>query len=115
MKNLNNIRERYLKDGLPIRLGGLAANLARVSSTIKNPANLKVVNGLLEESKYFIEWTAIEAELETTVELVELQIKLALWQRSLDRIWDDEEKRLQIGQQAKDWSNEVLKYSGLLG
>ena len=115
MKNMNKIRERYMKDGLPIRLGGLAANLARVSSFSKNPNNRDAVNGLLEESKYFIEWTATEAELETTAELVELQIKLALWQLNLDKTWDDEEKRLDIGQQAKHWSNEVLKYSGLLG
>lgn len=115
MKNKSKIRERYMKDSLPIRLGGLAANLARVSSIVKNPANAQAVNGLLEESKHFIEWTAIEAELETTAELVELQIKLSLWQLNLDKTWHDEEQRLDIAQQAKHWSDEVLKYSGLLG
>ena len=32
MKNLEAIQERYLRDPLPVRLGGLAANLARVES-----------------------------------------------------------------------------------
>lgn len=114
MNNLEERKERYLRDTLPMRLGGLAANLARMSSFAKNPANLTAVKGLIEESKYFIEWTAGEALSETAAELVELQIKLALCQRNLDRDWLDEEKRLQLGQKAKTWSNAVLQNSGLI-
>jgi hypothetical protein len=32
MKDWTTIRDRYLHDALPIRLGGLAANLARIKS-----------------------------------------------------------------------------------
>jgi hypothetical protein len=114
MNNLEERRKRYLQDDLPIRLGGLAANLARVSSFVKNPANKETVNGLLEESKHFIEWTAHEAEINTTAELVELQIKLAVWQRNWEANWNNEVKRLEIGQEAKQLSNKVLADSGLL-
>lgn len=114
MNNLEERKERYLRDPISIRLGGLAANLARVASFVKNPANLEAVKGLVEESKYFIEWTAGEAVSENAAELVELQIKLALYQRSLDKDWNNEEKRLLFGQQAKIWSNEVLQHSGLI-
>ncbi len=114
MNNLDKIRERYMIDSLPIRLGGLAANLARISSTVKNSANVEVVKSLIEESKYFIEWTAIEAEPETAAQLVLMQIKLAVLQLNLDKNWNEEEKRLQIGRQAKDWSQSVLQNSGLI-
>jgi hypothetical protein len=114
MSNLDKIRERYLKDSLPVRLGGLAANLARISSTVKNSANVEAVKSLIEESKYFIEWTAIDAEPETAAELIQIQIKLAVLQLSLDKDWNNEEKRSQIGLQAKDWSQSVLQNSGLV-
>jgi hypothetical protein len=114
MNNLEEKKSRYMKDALPVRLGGLAANLARVSSFSKNPNNKEAVNDLLEESKYFIEWTAHETESDTAFALVQLQIKLALWQRNWNANWNDEEKRLVIIEEAKLLSNKVLADSGLL-
>lgn len=114
MNNLKERRERYMQDTLPIRLGGLAANLARISSFVKNSANLEVVKSIVEESKHFIEWTAKEMESEAAFELVELQIKLAVLQRSCKKDWSNEEKRLEIGLQVKGWSKSVLQNSGLI-
>jgi hypothetical protein len=114
MNSLEARRERYLKDSLQTRLGGLAANLARIASFAKNPANLQPVKGLIEESKFFIEWTASEAEVEKTFELVDLQINLALIERQLEKTWENEERRNFIGQQSKDWSKRVLQNAGLI-
>ena len=36
MSKLDGLRSRYLKDPIPVRLGGLAANLSRVASFSKN-------------------------------------------------------------------------------
>jgi hypothetical protein len=71
-KNWTAIRERYLRDKLPIRLGGLAANLARIKSFSNHVANRDLVESILEESKFFIEWTANEVEVTIAAELVEL-------------------------------------------
>ena len=60
MINAQAKKERFLRDPIPVRLGGLAANLARVDSFSQNPANQAAVFDLFEESKYFIEWTAAE-------------------------------------------------------
>lgn len=114
MKNQAAIRERYLRDQLPIRLGGLAANLSRIRSFTKNEANREAVLGLIEKSKFFIEWTAAEAEIEKAAELVELQIQLARWQQNWTNIWIDPEQRQQVADQSKRWSEKVLKMSGLL-
>ncbi len=114
MNNLEERRIRYMQDGLPIRLGGLAANLARIVSFSRNPANKDAVNSLIEESKYFIEWTAPEAELQTSAELAEIQINLAIWQQNWDANWNDSMKRSEIVQQAKHYSNSILQKSGLL-
>jgi hypothetical protein len=114
MKDWTKIRERYLCDGLPVRLGGLAANLSRIKSFSNHDANRQAVESMLDESKFFIEWTAAEAEIETAARLVELQLQLALWQRNWGAIWSDSTRRRQMAEQAGIWSKQVLDMSGLL-
>lgn len=114
MNNPEQRRERYLKDSLPIRLGGLAANLARIGSFVKNSANLEAVKNLIEESKFFIEWTTIELSADDAYELVKLQIELAVLERTFEKSWSSEESRSEIGSKARDWSKLVLQTSGLL-
>jgi hypothetical protein len=114
MKNQEAIRERYMRDPLPIRLGGLAADLARIQSFSDHPAHRDVVMGLIEESRFFIEWTAPDAELEKQVALVELQRQLTRWQHSWPHIWADPARRAAVAEQAGVWAERVLGMSGLL-
>ncbi len=114
MKDWSVIKARYLQDNLPTRLGGLAANLARIKSFARREENLNAVNGLIEESKYFIEWTALAVEINKTIELVELQIEMARWQYNLVTLWANPQKRSTISEQAGLWSQRVLNMSGLL-
>jgi hypothetical protein len=114
MKNLEVIRNRFLQQDITHRLGGLAANLARVASFANNPNNFEAVRTLLEESKFLIEWIAPESPPEAQVKLVEIQIQLSLWQIKFAEIWEnpDELKRL-IGQ-AQAWSKKLLELAGLV-
>jgi hypothetical protein len=114
MKDWTPIRERYLRDQLPTRLGGLAANLYRIKSFSTQDAGRESVESLLEESKHFIEWTAAEAEVNTAAQLVELQIQLARWQRNWPEMWSDPLHRRQMAEQSALWSQKVLELSGLL-
>jgi hypothetical protein len=114
MRDLAAIRERYLRDALPVRLGGLAANLARVKSFSDHPDHCDVVEGLLDESKFFIEWTASDAGLELQAELVELQLQLACWQLNWKNIWKDPVQRAAVAGKARSWSERILEMSGLL-
>lgn len=114
MRDWNVLKERYLRDELPQRLGNLASNLARIKSRCQNTANCELVRSMLQESKLFIEWTAGDAEVEIAAELVELQIQLAWWQYRWLRIWDDAEQRMNVAEQARIWSEKVLNWSGLL-
>lgn len=68
--------------------------------------NQKMIKDLIEESKFFIEWTAPEASSEIQEDLVELQVQLAL--RTYP---DDKEELIQF---AAKWSERILKLSGLL-
>ena len=114
VKILTVVQERYLRDTLPVRLGGLAANLSRIKSFAAHEASREAVESLIDESKYFIEWTAAEAEIEVSAELVALQIQLAQWQCQWTQIWSDPVRRHQVAEGASVWSKRVLEMSGLL-
>ncbi len=115
MDKKEDIQERYMQDDVPTRLGGLAANLSRIKSFSAHEANRDAVESLLDESRFFIEWTAAETGIDTAAELVELQIQLARWKRNWTKIWADSNQRHQVAEQAIQWSRRVLEMSGLLG
>jgi hypothetical protein len=114
MKDWTAIRERYLRDSLPVRLGGLAANLSRIKSFAVQDASRDAVASMLDESKHFIEWTAAETEIQTAAQLVELQVQVARWQLTWTNVWNDPLQRKQLAEQSATWSKRVLEMSGLL-
>ena len=115
MKDWTPLRARYLQDELPVRLGGLAANLFRIRSFSQHDSRLAAVESLIAESKWFIEWTAWEMGTATAAELIALQIQLAVWHLKLPGIWADLERRAALAAEAEVWSARVLEISGLLG
>jgi hypothetical protein len=106
MQNLEEIKSRFLKDNLAIRLGNIASDLARLGSFSQMPNNQKALRDLIEESEFFIEWTAPGASLDIQEELVHLQIQLALLSYSTER--------KEIAKFARSWSKRVSELSGLL-
>ncbi len=114
MTKLDKLRLRYLREPVPVRLGGLAANLARVASFSKHHDHQDVVASILHESKWFIEWTAPELDIQKSAELVKLQIQLALWGLQSPNNWNDENWRLTLATKSKQWSQFILENSGLL-
>ncbi len=77
-------------------------------------AGREAVESLIAESKFFIEWTAPEAEVNIATELVELQIQLPRWQYNWARMWDDPVLRSKLAEESAAWSQRVLEMSGLL-
>jgi len=114
MINREQKRERYLRDPLPIRLGGLAADLGRVASSARHATGSESVAQMLEESQYYIEWTAAEAEPEVAAELVDIQRMIVLWRKAWPQAQHNPIERTLLAVQAKKWSDQVLGYSGLL-
>ena len=114
MKNASALRERFLRDSPALRLGGLAANLARVRSFSDHEGHGEVVRQLLEESKWLIEWAAPEAEPTVRAFLVDCQRQLARWTLGWAHIWSDPERRMSVSTEAGEWSRHLLEVSGLL-
>ena len=111
MKNQERIRERYLRDPLPVRLAGLATDLSRVASSARRETGGEAVAAMLEESQYLIEWMGAEAPVEVAEELVNLQVMLALWRRAWHEVQHSQLQRSLLAVQAKQWTDRVLGYS----
>ena len=114
MINKEKLRQRFLRDSLPRRLGGLAATLGRISSSARNSTNPNVVSNLLDEAKHLIEWTAAETEPETAAELVRMQTMITLWQHAWGESSKIPNQRLLLSVQAKNWSDKAIDFSGLV-
>ena len=113
MKNKEKKKIRFLRDPLPIRLAGLAADLARVSSSARHESGDASVEEMLEESQYYIEWTAAEADVEVAGELVDMQRMIALWRRIWSEARPSRTQRTLLSVQAKKWSDYALEKSGI--
>ena len=110
----DKLRERFLRDPLPRRLGGLAATLGRISSSARKSTDPQIVANLLDEAKHLIEWTAADTEPETAAELVQIQTMITLWQRAWTEASQSPKQRLILSVQAKDWSDKAVDFSGLV-
>ncbi|MBI4671136.1 MAG: hypothetical protein HY741_05655 [Chloroflexi bacterium] len=114
MKDWEAYRKRFLQDAIPVRLGGVSANLARVKSASRNDQHLEVVRDMIQDTEYLIEWTAPDLEAETASELVEIQVQLAHWCLTWESVWNDIDQRRAVAEQAGHWSEKILDLSGLL-
>lgn len=114
MKDREKRRERFLRDPLPRRLGGLAATLGRISSSARKSADPAIVADLLDEAKHLIEWTAADTEPETASELVQMQSMISLWQRAWEGASQSPKQRILLSVQAKNWSDKAVDFSGLI-
>jgi hypothetical protein len=114
VKDKEKLRQRFLRDPLPRRLGGLAATFGRISSSARNSTDPVIVSNLLDEAKHLIEWTAADTEPETAAELVQMQTLISLWQRAWDEASHNTQQRTLLSVQAKSWSDRALDFSGLV-
>lgn len=114
MQNREKLRERFLRDPLPRRLGGLAATLGRISSVARKSSDPINVTRLLEEAKYMIEWTAADTEPDVAAELVSMQRLVNLWLKAWENASQNKDQRTLLSVQAKQWSDRAMDFSGLL-
>ena len=113
MSRVSGIRDRYLRDDVSIRRGGLAAHRARIESFSDDPKHDEVVRGLVRESQLFIEWTATDLQGEQLLELAGLQRLLLTWHKDWAAIWADPGRRGAVAEKAAGWSRRILAFSGL--
>lgn len=107
----DQLRERFLRDSLPIQLGGLASDLARVASFADQPAAYRqLVTNVLQESKCFAEWAAMEAPKNIQVVLADTQSVVVSWSSA----WRKGVPPTTMRTEAERRAEELLKLAGLI-
>jgi len=114
MGNLEEIRNRYLREPFNRQLGHLASDLMRIAGFLDNTKNRKVVMDILEESKFFIEWAAPNAPAHIQELFSEMQSRLALWHRHLLMMREDSNEIKELAINTKLWSMQLVQFSGLV-
>jgi hypothetical protein len=105
MRDLGKMRERYMRDKAPVRLGNLASSLLRLSKWVRMKQRDESVIDLMREIAWFMEWNGDLA----SVELVDMQREICRWRRA----WPIEPTRSILAFRALQMSNRVLELSGL--
>jgi hypothetical protein len=107
MKDLKRMRERFMRDKTPVRLGNLASSLLRLSKWVQMKQRDESVVDLMREIAWFMEWSADLA----SVEIADMQREICRWRL----VWPMEPARSILSFRALQMSNRVLQISGLLG
>jgi hypothetical protein len=71
------LKERYLRDGVPVRLGNLASSIKRLGYFVGKKKYDATVHQLFQESRFFSEWIAPDASRETRASLAARSRQLA--------------------------------------
>ena len=108
------LRERYVRDEWPIRLGNLASTLGRIAQRAADPGALPSVPLALREGMWLIEWNLHETPAEVLSELAPMQSELGLWWRGWDAVAQSPALRALLVRHAREMSDRVLQLSGLL-
>ncbi|HSB05825.1 MAG TPA: hypothetical protein VLK23_11580 [Thermodesulfobacteriota bacterium] len=105
MRDLKRMRDRYLSDKRPVRLGNLASSLLRLSNWVRMGHTDEAVIDLMREIAWYMEWNGDLASLE----LADMQREICRWRR----IWPVETARSVLVLRALQMSNKVLEWSSL--
>lgn len=106
MRDVGPMRERYLRDAPPIRMGNLASNLLRLSQWVRMRRSDETIVDLMRQIAWLMEWTGDGA----TEELAEMQREICRWRR----VWPVESARSILVLRARQMSARVLEMSGLV-
>jgi hypothetical protein len=116
--NLDILKAQYLQHDTSTQIERLAANLVQIKALAQTGTEEQFAQELIRESQFLIEWAVpslnLDTKLELATELVELQRQLSRWKLHWSTLWSNSNDRLQIAKHAKEWSDRLLNFSGLL-
>ncbi|MDZ8262288.1 hypothetical protein [Nostoc sp. ChiQUE01b] len=105
----------FMQDDVTIRLRRLATHLSQIQSLLTQNSSEDLILALVDESRYFIEWTVPDMvkadDIDRACELVDLVRLLTRWLFHWDNIWTDAEQKQSVSLQASYWLQRVLEIS----
>ena len=106
MKDLQKMRNRFIRDESPVRMGNLASDLLRLSKWVRSGHKDEAIVDLMRQIAWLMEWSGDLA----SAELADMQREICRWRR----VWPVEQARRILALRASQMSNRILESSGLL-
>jgi hypothetical protein len=110
--SLDILKTQYLQQDISTQLDRLAENLTQIKALAQAGTEEQLVQDLIRESQFFVEWVVpnlnLDMNLNLATELVELQRQLSRWKLHWSTLWSSPSDRLQIAHHAQEWSDRVL-------
>ncbi len=106
MKDLKRMRERFIRDASPVRMGNLASDLLRLNKWILMRHQDEAIVDLMRKIAWLMEWSGDLG----LAELADMQREICRWRR----VWPIEQARHILALRASQMSNRILGWSGLL-
>lgn len=113
MKDYAQLLERYRRQPLPMRLGNLASNLARIRTMALDERTVAEGAKVVEESRHFADTLIADTNPFLSGEMVNLRDLLDEWLAAWPRLVQPGEKLTEITAAAAQWSALLIERSGL--
>jgi hypothetical protein len=105
----------FMQDDVTTRLHHLATHLSQIQSLWTQGLSEDLILALVNESRYFIEWTVPDMvkadDIDRACELVDLVRLLTRWLFHWDNIWTDAEQKQSASVEISYWLQRVLEIS----
>lgn len=105
----------FMQDDVTTRLHRLATHLSQIQSSWTQGSSEDLILALIDESRYFIEWTVPDMvkadDIDRACELVDLVRLLTRWLFHWDDIWTDAEQKQSASVEISYWLQRVLEIS----
>lgn len=99
---------------LSVRLEKLAQIFLKIASFSAERTNAEAVLALIQESKAFLELTAIDLDVDRAFELAQMQRQLSRWHLHWSEIWAQDSSHSEISTLAQAWAIRIREMAGIL-
>jgi hypothetical protein len=113
MNNWSETELAFRCERLSVRLDRLAQNFLQMAQLSQGAENADRVLAIVQESKSFLELTAIDLDVDSAFELAQMQRQLSRWHLHWAEIWVDGGFQ-EIGPLMAVWVEQVRGFAGVL-
>jgi hypothetical protein len=113
MNNWNEAELAFRCERLSVRLERLAQNFLQMAKLSQDAVNADRVLPIVQESKSFLELTAIDLDVDSAFELAQMQRQLSRWHLHWGEIWADGRFQ-EIAPLMATWVEQVRGFAGVL-
>lgn len=110
----DELKARYLRDRVPVRLGNLASSLLHLRHALRGRTLNVYAVRMLNECRAFAALTFVDADARQQDALERLSSQLEQWHQDWECIVCDETVREAVAVQVEKWSDVILDVSGIL-